>query len=135
MPWLSVHAVDHPIPFGPPSTKHSQPCPMLESCLAVLKCILSCTGGFYTTWKRGLFREQKQLKQKKPSSSMHFSLLNSKLESNLGDLLCSPPWNSRTQVSSPSKAAQCCRAEKDGVTLEAGLPSEDQPSCSKSFSQ
>lgn len=51
------------------------------------------------TWKQGMFGEQKQLTQKKPRSSLHFFLLNRKLESNLGDLFCFPLWSSRTQVS------------------------------------
>lgn len=91
MPWLSVHSVYHPILFSPDSTKHSQPCSVLESFLAILNYYLNYACGFCMTKEQGIVGEQQQLKQKKPSSSSHFSLLNCKLESNLGDLFCFPP--------------------------------------------
>lgn len=123
MSWLTVHPVYHSVLFRPHSTRPSQPCSLSESCLAILKCFSRlCVWSLYdleardvwsteTTIKIKRTKERKREKQKS-SSSLQFSLLNCKLESNLGDVFCFPRRSSRTQVSSSLKGAQCCSAKR-----------------------
>lgn len=50
-------------------------------------------------------RKGRKKGRKEKRNSLHFSLLNHKLESNWGNWFYFLPWSSRTQVSAPLKAA------------------------------
>lgn len=54
-----VPSVYHPTLFSLCGTKHAQPCALLESCLAILRCFLYYKRGFSMPWKQRMFRDQK----------------------------------------------------------------------------